>query len=131
MRIAFLHWKNSEALRFGLAGAANSIFGLSCIYFFKIVLAFSDVAANMIGYGLGLMLSFFLNSKWVFVHTGSQKLAALKFGVTFLVSYGVNIATILFWIKSNPMYSAYSHVAGFLAYSAVFFMLSKFWTFRS
>jgi len=121
----------NELFRFGLVGVLNSLFGLFCIYSFKFLLAFPDIIANATGYFFGLILSFFLNSRWVFVHDRSEKAAAIRFGIVFLVSYVINAIVMISWIKFCPKYYNYSHVAGFFAYSIVFFILSKFWTFKN
>ena len=57
-------------LRFALVGCANTLFGFAVIMAVGWLLQLGDVAANAIGYGCGLVLSFVLNRRTPFATRG-------------------------------------------------------------
>lgn len=116
-------------VRFAIVGVVNTIVGLSVIYFCKFVLNVSDVPANVLGYATGLVVSFHLNSIWTFAYRGLVLLAALRFLVAFLISYGINLATVLILIEKLDVNSYLAQAAGIPAYTAAFYLLSKTFVF--
>ncbi len=54
------------AIRFILVGVINTLAGLSVIYAAMYFFDFGIKSANMIGYLVGLIISFTLNKKWTF-----------------------------------------------------------------
>jgi putative flippase GtrA len=49
-------------------GIVNALLTLSIIFTLKSMLGAADTAANLAGYGAGLIASFALNRKWAFPH---------------------------------------------------------------
>jgi putative flippase GtrA len=115
--------------RFAIVGVVNTIVGLSVIYLCKFVLNLSDVPANVLGYAVGLVVSFYLNSIWTFAYRGLVLLAALRFLMAFLISYGINLATVLILIEKLGVNSYLAQAAGIPAYTVAFYLLSKTFVF--
>ncbi len=84
-----------QAVRFGVVGVVNTLVGLAVIYLAMAALRFDDVAANVLGYAVGLAVGFALNRRWTFAHAGRVLPTALRFAVAFVVSYVLNLATML------------------------------------
>jgi putative flippase GtrA len=82
-----------QAVRFGAVGLINTIVGLTAIYSVLFFFGAGPVIANVIGYSIGLILSFFLNRNWTFdqADTGHTKLPAflLVAGLSYLCNLGV------------------------------------------
>lgn len=125
-----IHRLAGQPLRFALVGVANSAAGLSAIYLCKLVVGLGDVAANMFGYGFGIVVSFFLNAAWTFQYRGAVLPAALRFAVVFLISYGTNLAVVVHLIDAWAINSYAAQAIGVVPYTLAFYALSKTFVFR-
>lgn len=113
-----------QAIRFGLVGVANTGVGLGTIYACLFLLGWSDLAANLAGYSLGLIQSFALNRRWTFRSSARLTPAFLRFVAAFGLAYGVNLALVLALRRENVP-PAMAHAAGMVVYTLVFFLLSR------
>lgn len=119
-----------EPIRFLIVGVANTMVGLGTIFAAKALLDFGDIAANMAGYSLGLIVSFVLNRQWTFLDSGAIGPAALRFLLTFAVSYTINLATVLGLIALG-MNSYLAQTLGTIPYTVTFYLLSRYVVFLS
>lgn len=71
-------WRVPELGRFLSVGVVNMVVGLLVIYACKWFFQAGDLAANAIGYGVGLSTSFALNGRWTFGYRGPQGPALVK-----------------------------------------------------
>jgi putative flippase GtrA len=117
--------------RFIVVGVANTLVALVAIFGAKWFLGLGDVAANTIGYAIGLTVSFFLNRSWTFRHKGGIARDAVYFLGCFAVSYAVNLATVLGLIHYLDTNSYLAQALGMPPYTVVFFLLSRYVAFRS
>lgn len=117
-----------SAIRFCLVGLVNTAVGLSLIYAGKFIFGLGDILANAIGYAIGLMVSFTLNSRWTFRYDGPVWPALLRFLVTFAISYAANIATVLAVIGAGGN-SYLAHAIAVVPYTTTFYLLSRFMVF--
>jgi putative flippase GtrA len=81
----------STVTRFLSVGFLNTVVGFTLIYGSKYFLGFGDVPANALGYGVGVLLSFTLNSTWTFSYQGPQLPALVRFLLAFAIAYTVNL----------------------------------------
>ncbi len=115
--------------RFLSVGVLNMLVGLLVIYACKWFFQASDVVANAIGYGVGLVNSFALNSRWTFAYRGPQLPAVVKFLAVALVAYAMNLLTVMLLIR----YGVDSYLAqalGIPPYTLTTYLASKFFVFR-
>ena len=117
--------------RFLGVGAANTLIGLGMIYACKRLLGFGDVLANVSGYAVGLTIGFMLNRHWTFGHTGNARVAALRFLAVFGVAYSVNLLCVLLAIRAAGIDDYVSQAIGILPYTAIFYLGSRLYAFRS
>jgi putative flippase GtrA len=87
----------SKAIRFGLVGIANSLVDLAV---FAVVLAAgaAPLLANLVGWGVAVVFSYFLNSRWSFersTRVGELRAAARFIGLGALITLGVSSGAIL------------------------------------
>jgi putative flippase GtrA len=120
-----------EARRFLSVGVANTVVGLLVIYAAKWFLHFGDVAANVLGYSIGLMLSFALNSRWTFSYNGPRLPALARFIFVTPAAYGVNLATVLAAIHWFGLNSYVAQALGIVPYTVTSFLASKYFVFRN
>ena len=123
-----MSWERSRralswtGIRFLIVGVANTFFGLSIIFLGKWLLGLGDISANALGYGLGLLLSFFLNAKWTFVFHGNRFPAMIRFVVVIATAYGVNLAIVMTAIDEFGINSYFSQMLGIIPYTAVSYL---------
>ena len=122
-------FKNS-LLKFLTVGVINTLLSIFVIFSLKYFYHLNDIAANLVGYMLGLACSFVLNRNWTFKHSGVLIPTVLKFILVFFVAYTANLSMVLFFIKLG--FNAYfSHLLGIPIYTAIFYMGSKIYVFKS
>ena len=117
--------------RFLSMGAVNTLIGLGVIYACKRLFGFGDILANASGYAVGLTIGFMLNKHWTFGHTGNARVAALRFLAVFGVAYSVNLLCVLFAIRAAGIDDYVSQAIGILPYTAIFYLGSRLYAFRS
>ncbi len=115
--------------RFLLVGVANSTIGLSIIFLLK-WLGCSDITANVFGYATGLIVSFALNRKWTFDHSGSVLPAAWRFLLVFAIAYLANLLTVLALVRLVQMNAYAAQILGVPPYTAIFYVGSRYFAFR-
>lgn len=120
----------AKAFRFLLTGLANSAVGWAVI-FGGLWAGMSGLAANAAGYGVGLLLSFTLNRRFVFGVTGAVSgrevarfLAA--FGIAYVINVGVLMAAQKVLGANNPL----AQLPALASYIVIFFLLSQRFVFR-
>jgi putative flippase GtrA len=123
-------WRVPEFGRFLSVGVANTVLGLLVIYACKWFFAANDVAANAIGYGVSLSMSFVLNSRWTFAYRGPRLPALAKFLMVALIAYGVNLLTVLAAIHWLDLNGYLAQALGIPPYTITSYLLSKFIVFR-
>jgi len=115
--------------RFLVVGVLNTGLGLAVIFAAKALLGRGDVAANMLGYGVGLAVSFVLNRSWSFAHRGAVLPALVRFLGAFLLAYAINLTTVLVLIRVAEVNSYLAQAIGVVPYTLVFFAASRFLVF--
>lgn len=115
--------------RFLTVGALNTLVGLSCIYAAMGVFGFGLIAANAIGYGVGLVLSFHLNRSWTFNHRGAWAGAFARWLGVVGVAYLCNLAaaSLAAWTLGLNAYVA--QLCGVAVYTVVSFLGARRFAF--
>ncbi len=120
----------ARLLRFVLTGLANSAVGWAVI-FGGLWAGLSGLVANAAGYGVGLILSFTLNRRFVFGVGGAVSgREVARFLAAFGVAYGVNVAVLMAAQGVLGEGSPLAQLPALAAYVAVFFVLSQWFVFR-
>lgn len=111
-------------IRFLGVGALNTVAGLAIIYASKAFFQLDDVLANALGYGCGLAVSFVLNRRWTFGHSGAAWPALAKFLASIALAYAANLAAVLVAIHAG-MNSYAAQAIGVPIYTLI-----SFWALR-
>ena len=113
---------------FIVIGLINTLITLAMIFCLR-KLDFSLYFSNAVGYMLGVVTSYVLNSMFTFsVQFGVMRFS--KFIITVLLSYAVNIAfinTVMFSFNVNEIYA---QLGGMFSYTACCFILNKKWVMK-
>jgi putative flippase GtrA len=93
-----------SAVRFVLVGLANTVLGLAIIYALKLAFGMRDLAANLLGYMLGIGISYAAHAAWSFSYRGPLRSALPRYVVVTVLAYLANLATVsaaLYWWQVN------------------------------
>lgn len=119
-----------QAGRFLLAGGALTIVGYLAILVLSLVMGVSPFAANAIVYFLGLIVSYFLNAKYVFKDS-AQFASFAKFVGSFLIAYLANLFVLAIVLNRLEMPVWVSQLMATATYAAVQFGLSRSYVFQT
>jgi putative flippase GtrA len=116
--------------RFLGVGAVNAVLGLLVIYAAKAFFGVGDIGANLLGYGVGMTVSFVLNSRWTFEFGGAWGPAVVRFVIVSAVAYAANLLTVLAAIHVFSINSYVAQALGIPVYTFIVFGASKYLVFR-
>ena len=120
---------SSTSVRFLLTGAANTLLGLAIIYALKLA-GMRDVPANLLGYALGIWISYTMHAAWSFSYRGSIRAALPRYVLVTLLAYLANLAVVsiaLYWWGLNGYVA---QAFGIPPYALVGYFGSKLYVFR-
>lgn len=117
-------------IRYLLVGIANTIVGLGTIYFAMYYLQFEIVSANVLGYTIGVLLSFILNKKWTFKSSDHVLYSLLRFLSVLAVAYVANLGTVLFFVRMFQVNPYFAQAVGVIPYTAIGFLGSRYFAFQ-
>ncbi|MEO1797982.1 MAG: GtrA family protein [Pseudomonadota bacterium] len=114
--------------RYGVTGVLNTALGygliLACVY----GLGASILVANLVGYGAGWCLSYTLNKRWTFGHSGALGRTALAFVVLVALAFAANLALTLVLTGAGLAYPI-AQILGAATYSVAVFAGMKWMVF--
>jgi putative flippase GtrA len=117
-----------EFARFLVVGVFNTFVGLGVIYACKWFFHLGDALANAVGYAVGVLVSFTLNSKWTFGFSGDRLPALLRFIAVALIAYAMNLLTVMLLIHLG-VNSYVAQALGIPPYTLTSYFLSKYFVF--
>jgi len=116
--------------RFVMVGVVNTIIGYSIIMVLYHLIGLSYSLSYFLSYIVGILVSFFLNRKFVFYSKNNKLAEFLKFLVAFGVSYSVSyfaLFLLMEWSMLNPNIVFF---IGMVIYSTLFYLLNRYITFK-
>jgi putative flippase GtrA len=120
--------------RFLGVGIVNTIVGYGTI-FSALALGVSFWTATMLGTTLGLIVSFILNRKLTFRHTGSPWLAAIRFAAAsyacYVVAYGAARLVLDGWAPPLVTADQAAAIAGGAMYTLLHYTASRWFVFSA
>ncbi len=116
-----------QFLKFLLIGGLNTIIGLSVIVGAMYFLGVNPIAANFLGYLLGVVVSFALNGKLTFRQDSLSRNMFARFVGIYLFAYLVNVGAVSIFLPFNKYLA---QVAGMFAYTVVGFAGCRLFVFR-
>ena len=119
------------ALRFAIAGVANTLVGLAVVVCTSKLLGFNAYAANAAGYAAGLTFGYVLNRTWSFRDTARVRLTAPRYLLAFALSYGANLLVLVLGTEILGWPELAAQAAALTTYSVAFFVLCRWFVFRN
>jgi len=119
----------SPLVKFLVTGVLNTLVGLCVIYLLMGLFSVSERPANTIGYAVGVVFSYQVNSRWTFGYRDMLLPVLPRYIAVIVVAYLANLASL------NAL--LIFHVNGYLAqilalppYTAIGFLGMRFWVFK-
>lgn len=119
-----------QFLRFSAVGAINTAVGLLCIWGAMYFAGLGAVAANLVGYAIGLVVSFALNRAWTFADRGSVAASLPRWIALAAVAYLVNLAIVVAAHRLAGIDPYLAQPLGIVAYTLLMFAGSRAFVFR-
>lgn len=120
---------NKSLPKFVIVGLLNSLFGYTVIII-SYHITNNYYISNAIGYLLGLLLSFNLNSKITFKKKNKTNSNFHKFVMAFFISYSFNVIILSACIEINLFDLYISQAVALVSYTLILFLISKYYVFK-
>ena len=117
-------------LRYILVGIINTIVGYGII-FFLMFLGVSPEISNIVGYAVGISVSYVLNKIYTFQSKAHPKKEFPKFVLSLLASYTLNFLTLVLCIHILKINPYISQIISGAVYTLSGFVFLKYFAFRS
>ena len=121
-----------QAIKYGVVGVINTLITAVVIWVMMKLLGCSDVVSNVVGYIAGVLNSFIWNKKWTFKSTEKWMGSAIRFGIVFGICYLLQLGLLVFVL--NPYLAIdpyYNQLIAMAFYTAINFVMNKFYTFKA
>jgi putative flippase GtrA len=119
-----------QLLRYGAVGLANTAATMAVIAA-CLAVGWGDYPANVLGYAVGLSLSFFANRRFTFgIRNHASWSEARGFLAAFAIAYTLNLAVIWCGRSAGMTGSPLIHLAGMVLYSGAFYIAMGRLAFR-
>jgi glycosyltransferase involved in cell wall biosynthesis/putative flippase GtrA len=117
--------------KFLLVGVVNTLVGLAAIYAAMYFLGFDTVAANALGYGVGILVSFLLNKQWTFANSDQAIPTLLRFLLVIGLAYAVNLAVVVAADYHFGLDKYLAQAMGLVPYTLTAFLGSRYYAFKA
>lgn len=123
-------WKHEahRMMRYAISGGLNTLVGFGII-FALMGLGVSAVLANVIGYTVGFIQSFFFSKKFVFRSDGKMASEGLRYLYMFIICFLLNLA-VLKTLLAYDVRPLLAQLAAACTYSGLMYVLSAWLVFR-
>jgi putative flippase GtrA len=118
-----------QIVKYLVVGVINTLFGYSIIFGCMYLLGIEPAASNMIGYGIGLVVSFLMHRHVTFASKGDQRQEFVRFLAVFAIAYLLNLGVLLALVYWLHVGKGISQVAAGTAYVAASYLMQKFYVF--
>jgi Predicted membrane protein len=119
-----------QILKYLLVGIINTIVGYGIIFFLMFV-GVSPEISNIVGYAVGISVSYVLNKIYTFQSKAHPKKEFPKFVLSLLASYTLNFLTLVLCIHIFKINPYISQIISGAVYTLSGFVFLKYFAFRS
>ena len=117
-------------LKYLLVGIINTIVGYGIIFSLMFI-GISPEISNIIGYAIGIIVSYTLNKIYTFQSKAHPKKEFPKFVLSLLTSYGLNFLTLILCIHIFKINPYISQIISGAVYTLSGFVFLKYFAFRN
>lgn len=119
-----------ELLRYAMVGVVNTGLGYAVIFGCMYLAGLGPIASNMIGYAVGLVVSYTLNRSFTFRSQGARKAEMIRFGVIFVLAYVANLGVLVVLVQGAGMHEGLAQVVAGVVYFGLSYLLNRYYVFR-
>ncbi len=112
-----------------IVGIINTIVGYGII-FSLMYIGISPEISNLIGYSIGICVSYVLNKIYTFQSKAHPRNEFPKFVASLLIAYGLNFLTLVFCVRVIHINAYVSQIISGVVYTLSGFLLAKYFAFR-
>ena len=116
--------------RFLLVGVFNTLLGWVIIFGGMYLLGMSPEASNVLGYSIGLLVSFVLNRTFIFRSSGRPSGELARFLAVFILAFGANLAALSVLVRFFFVHEAISQVLAAVVYVITSYIMNKNFVFQ-
>jgi putative flippase GtrA len=116
-------------LKFGTVGFFNTLITLGSYTLF-IYIGINYLAANVLGYSLGVLNSFYWNKKWVFQDQTKKASVFLKFIAVNILTLAFNTFALYILVSQLGLHPVLANVFAIGSGLALNFIMNVKWTFN-
>ena len=109
-----------QAIKYGVVGVSNTLITMAVIWVMMKLFGCREGLSNLTGYVAGLLNSFIGWTK-----------GAIRFGIAFVVCYVLQYGLVLILNSQLTIDHYYNHLIGMVFYTAINFLINKFYTFKA
>ena len=120
---------NALFIKYLLVGLINTVIGFGII-FIMMFCGFSPEVSNLVGYVVGIFVSYILNKYFTFKQRKKSKKEFFKFTLSMLIAYSLNLLTLLICYRILNIDKYLSQIIAGVIYTLSGFILSKFYVFK-
>ena len=115
--------------RFLSVGVLNTLLGYGIIFLAMYGLKWSPEASNLLGYGIGLIVSFMLSKTFTFRSSAAVSGELIRFLIVFAIAYGANLAVLSFAVRFLDWHAGLSQLIAGGFYIVCSYLLNKRFVF--
>lgn len=117
-----------QVLRFALVGLGSNLL-LFGAYLLLTAVGVRYLAAVVVSYALGILMSFVSNKSWTFRYRGAGRKAFARYLAVYLCGLGLNLLVLYVLVERFALPHPLCQGVLVLVFAATFFLLQKFWIF--
>lgn len=119
-----------QFIKFSIVGASNTFISLG-VYYLLIYLKLNYILANAIGFLLGVINSYFWNSRFVFrASNPDTKVVFLKTLVSSAVAFAIGTFTLYIMVDKIGISQTLAPIINLFITTPINFLLNKFWAYK-
>ncbi|RYF28397.1 MAG: GtrA family protein [Comamonadaceae bacterium] len=118
-----------QLLRFAMVGVLNTALGYAVIFGCMYLLGIGAVVSNVLGYAVGLVVSYSLNRSFTFRSSGARRAEMIRFVAIFLLAYLANLGVLVLLIRRVGWHEGVAQVIAGVVYFGLSFVLNKYYVF--
>lgn len=116
--------------RFLTVGVFNTVLGYCIIFACMYLAGLSAEVSNVIGYGVGLVISYLLNRSYTFRSKQARTGEIARFVLVFAIAYGANLLALLVLIRQFGVHAGLSQLLAGGVYVVASYAMNKLYVFR-
>lgn len=120
-----------QLMRFAAVGVVNTGLGYAVIFACMYLLGLGAVLSNVLGYAVGLVVSYILNRTYTFRSAAAAQGEILRFISIFLLAYLANLAALMLLIHRIGMHEGGAQLLAGVVYFGLSFILNKYYVFAA